>query len=96
MANPYGTVNKEFQKDMAVNRSKNRTQNDYMGTRKLMNDNSSTVIMEDMMSGDPMDIATGVSGEQNYTQTFTNLEIVGERSDEPNLDSYLTGELSRQ
>ena len=61
-----------------------------------MNDNSSTVIMEDIMSGDPIDMATGASGEQNYTQTFTNLEIVGERSDEPNLDSFLTGDLSRQ
>ena len=67
-----------------------------MVSKKLMNDNSSTVIMEDIVSGDPMDMHTGASGEQNYTQTFTNLEIVGERSDEPNLDSYLTGDLSRQ
>jgi hypothetical protein len=67
-----------------------------MVNKKLMNDNSSTVIMEDIVSGDPMDMHTGASGEQNYTQAFTNLEIVGERSDEPNLDSYLTGDLSRQ
>lgn len=67
-----------------------------MVNKKLMNDNSSTVIMEDIVSGDPMDMHTGASGEQNYAQTFTNLEIVGERSDEPNLDSYLTGDLSRQ
>ena len=45
------------------------------------------------MSADPTDRQTGISGEQNYTQT--NLEIVGERSDEPNLESYLTGDLSR-
>ena len=64
-----------------------------MANRKLMNNDSSTVILEDIMSGDPV---VTQSGEQNYTQTFTNLEIVGERSDEPNLDSYLTGDLSRQ
>ena len=67
-----------------------------MVNKKLMNDNSS-VIIEDAMSGDPTDRQTGASGEQNYnTQAYTNLEIVGETNDEPNLDSYLTGDLSRQ
>lgn len=65
-----------------------------MVNKKLMNNDSSTVILEDIMSGDPVNNTQ--SGENNYTQTFTNLEIVGERSDEPNLDSYLTGDLSRQ